>query len=117
MYMRSARALLCFLALAPWLAAQNITGAISGTVTDPTGLPIDGAGVTLTRTSTLATREMSSDARGNFVFGALPPGEYSLVVKQSGFKTIEKSGIVLTASETLSVGELSLPLGDVSEKL
>jgi hypothetical protein len=115
--MRSARVLLCFLVLPPWLAAQNITGAISGTVTDPTGLPISGAGVTLTRTATLATREMSSDVHGGFVFGALPPGEYSLVVKQSGFKTIEKSGIVLTASETLSVGELSLPLGDVSEKL
>ena len=115
--MKIARILLLVLSLAPWLEAQNITGSISGTVTDPTGLPIADAGVTLTRTSTMAQREMRSDIRGDFVFGALTPGEYSITVKQSGFKTVEKSSIMLTASETLSVGQLTLQLGDVSEKL
>jgi hypothetical protein len=115
--MRSVRILLCCLALSPWLEAQNITGTISGTVADPTGLPVEGAAVTLTRTATRAQREMSTDLRGDFVFGALPPGEYALTVKHAGFKTVERSGIMLPASETLSVGPLALPLGDVSEKL
>lgn len=110
-------ACLLWLVLAPWLAAQNITGSITGTVTDPSGLPIQGAAVTLTHNATAAQREMATDVRGDFVFTALAPGEYDVSVKQAGFKTAERSHVTLTASEKLSVGQIALQLGDVAEKM
>lgn len=107
----------CSLLLAAWLPAQTITGSISGTVTDQSSLPIQGATVVLTHTTTGAQRETSTDIRGDFLFSALPPGQYALSVRQQGFKTLERSGITLTASERLSVGQMMLQLGEVAERL
>ncbi len=99
------------------LGAQTITGSITGTVTDPTSLPIANASVQLTHAGTGTQRETVTDLRGDFVFLSLPPGTYSLRVRQQGFKTLERAGIVLTASERLSVGQLVLALGEVAEQL
>jgi hypothetical protein len=97
------------------LSAQTITGSIIGTAKDPSGLAVAGAHVVLTQTATAAKRESKTDARGEFVFTSLQPGEYSVSVGSSGFKTVEKRQIILSASEILSVGELILQVGAVSE--
>ena len=115
--MKIVRSLFCCLVLAVSLPAQNISGSIAGTVTDPSGLPVQGAAVVLTHAATGAQREMKTDVRGDFVFGALAPGQYAIAVRQAGFKTVEKSNVTLTASEKLSIGQLVLQLGDVAEKL
>lgn len=99
------------------LKAQTITGSITGTVVDPTALPIQGATVTLTNTATGAQREMQTDIRADFLFSGLPPGQYSLAVTHQGFKTVERSNIVLSASERLSVGQIALDVGQVAERI
>ena len=115
--MKLARLAACCLLAAVWLAAQTITGSITGTVTDQTSLPVQGATVVLTQGTTGAQREMQTDIRGDFLFSALPPGQYALSVHQEGFKTLERSGIMLTASERLSAGQIVLELGEVAERL
>lgn len=115
--MEKFRIVLCSLLLATRLAGQGINGSIAGTVTDPSGLAVAGAVITLTQTATAAQRTMNTDSQGDFVFGSLPPGEYSISVQQTGFKALDKSGIHLTASERSSVGQLILQLGDTAEKL
>jgi hypothetical protein len=58
----------CILALAAWLLlpaaafAQATTGAISGTVTDPTGAAVPDAAVTIRNLDTGITREVASDS-------------------------------------------------------
>ena len=99
------------------LPAQTITGSITGTVTDPSSLPVQGATVTLTNQATGAQREAQTDARADFLFSGLPPGQYSLSVRASGFKTVERPGIVLSASERLAIGEIVLAVGEVTEKV
>ena len=47
----------------------------------------------------------------------MDPGEYSLLAQAPGFKTLQHTGIRVTASEILSVGNLSLDLGTVDEKI
>ncbi|MBM3758097.1 MAG: TonB-dependent receptor [Acidobacteria bacterium] len=96
-------------------AAQTITGNIVGTVRDPSALPVPGATVTLKQPSTGATRELKSDARGDFRFTNLNPGAYSLTVKADGFKAAERTELILPASETLSAGDIALTVGNVTE--
>src|SRR5215212_5366444 len=88
--------------------AQTITGSITGTVSDQSSLPVQGATVTLTNEATGAQREAQTDARADFLFSGVPPGQYNLSVRSSGFKTVERTGIVLSASERLAVGNIVL---------
>jgi len=102
-----------FLGCSGW--AQTITGTIIGTVKDPSNLPVAGAKVTLTQVSTGLERESTTNERGDFVFASLQPGEYKVAVTASGFKRLEQRSVELSASETLSVGELVLEVGAVAE--
>jgi hypothetical protein len=105
------------LLFASCLQAQTITGSITGTVSDQSSLPVQGATVTLTHQATGSQREVQTDVHADFVFSGLPPGQYSLSVRQSGFKTAERSSIVLSASERLSIGQIVLSVGEMAEKV
>ncbi len=101
---------------APWAApAQTISGTITGTVQDPSGNVIAGARVTLVSERTGEARQGLSADNGAFTFPALPPGLYTVKVEHSGFRPFERRGNVLTATERLSVGNLELQIGTVSE--
>ncbi|MBI4875321.1 MAG: carboxypeptidase regulatory-like domain-containing protein [Acidobacteria bacterium] len=97
------------------LSAQTITGSITGTIKDSSGLAVVGAPVTLIQEATGAVRQAKSGERGDFVFGALQPGEYRLEVTQTGFKKAERRGIMLSAATLLAVGDIVLEVGAVSE--
>jgi hypothetical protein len=103
------------LTAAAW--AQQSTGAITGAVRDSTGAAIAGASLELNSKATGAKRVAQSDGSGSFVFTGIDPGEYRLSAQLSGFKTLERSNIVLTASERLSVGDLTLEIGNVEERI
>ncbi len=109
----------CFVLLVPlfWgtLAGQSITGTIVGSVRDPSGLAVAGAPVALTHAATGALRQGETNERGDFVFSSLQPGEYAVSVSMAGFKKLERLSVMLSANETLSVGELALEVGAVAE--
>jgi hypothetical protein len=96
---------------------QTSTGSIIGTVVDPTDLPVAGARVLLQNAVTSAVREAATDERGAFIFGSLAPGEYNLSVTAGGFKRVEKTGLNLTAAETLATGRLALAIGEPTESI
>lgn len=115
--MNLARFAVWALLLPSGLLAQTITGSISGTIVDQTSLAVSGATVVLTNEATGAVRETKSEGSADFVFSGLAPGPYRLSVTMTGFKTWERKGIVLNASERLAVGQIVLQVGDVAEKL
>src|SRR5436305_13397387 len=82
-------------ALRPDAVAQQITGSVTGTVTDPAGAAVDGATVKLTNAGTGAVQTATSDHEGNFRFLLLPPGTYPLNVSSSGFKSVVRDGLVV----------------------
>jgi Carboxypeptidase regulatory-like domain/TonB-dependent Receptor Plug Domain len=100
-----------------FLNAQSITGTIVGTVLDQSGLVVSQAEVVLTQASTGLERRVSTLENGGFTFTSLAPGEYRLVVKREGFKQAERRNLNLTASETLSVGDIQLQVGSTSESV
>ncbi len=80
--------------LAPPLAAQNIFGRISGTVTDPSGAAVSGAKVVIRNTDTQAARTETTDERGFYVAENLPIGPYSVQIDQPGFKRGSQTGLL-----------------------
>lgn len=89
------------------------SGTVSGTVVDPSNAVVTGATVTLVNTATLATRTTTSNKEGQYVFAFVDPGNYSIKVSKTGFKTTVVAnqqvqvGLQATANVTLQVGETS----------
>src|SRR6266498_3663995 len=101
--------------LAASTAAQSVTGSISGTVTDSAGGIIVGASVALSSDQTGSTRAVTTSDDGRFSFAALQPGVYTIKVEQPGFQTLERRNAVLSANESLALGDLALTAGQVTE--
>jgi hypothetical protein len=97
--------------------AQTTSGTITGNVTDSTGAVVSNASVELTNQQTNVSQTVKALADGNFAFGDVEPGTYSITVHASGFKTFVKRDLVLGASERLSAGSLALQVGSVSQSV
>src|SRR2546425_1763378 len=95
--------------------AQSVTGTISGVVTDPNGAVVGGANVTLQRDQTKDKRDQVTNDSGRFSFAAVQPGIYTLKIEHQGFETLLRTKVVLSANETLALGELPLKTGQVTE--
>ncbi len=94
--------------------SQQITGSITGTVTDPGGAVISGATAKLTNTETGLVVNASSDGAGNFRFLLLPPGKYSLQISAAGFKTFLREDLIVEVDRSIGV-PVALQVGQVSE--
>jgi Carboxypeptidase regulatory-like domain len=106
-----------FLFLSLSLAAQVVTGSISGTVTDQTGAVVDGATIILTNESTNATQKAISSASGTFRFSLLSVGHYTVDVSKEGFRKIRMQGAAVDANNETALGALKLQLGATTESV
>jgi len=66
-------ATLMWLSIASAGMAQNTTGTIVGTVSDPTGSLVAGAQVTAVRSETGESRHVVTNGQGDFTFQLLKP--------------------------------------------
>jgi outer membrane receptor protein involved in Fe transport len=96
------------------ILAQQITGSITGTVTDPTGASVSGATVKVTNMGTGAVQSAATNSSGDFRFVLLPPGNYTLDVTTSGFKSFRRDGIIVEVDRSVAV-PVALQLGQVSD--
>ena len=67
-----------------FLAAQDATGSIRGTVLDSTGSRISQASIVVVNIATSTRYTAASDAEGGFALDLLPPGDYSVRVVADG---------------------------------
>jgi Carboxypeptidase regulatory-like domain len=90
------------------------SGAVVGSVKDPTGAVVNGADVTLIETATNQKQTAITDSAGRFFFPSVPPGEYTLTISAKGFRktTIYKLVVVVDKS---AVVDQSLEVGATSE--
>ena len=98
------------------LAAAQTTGRsnITGTVTDPGGAVISGATVMATNIATNVTTSSATNNTGYFEIDSLDAGTYRISVKAAGFEELVRNGVVLNASDVLSLS-LVLKIGRSSE--
>ena len=69
----------------PMLGQTANTGAIAGTVSDPSGALVPRAAVVINSQSTGETRDLATDGEGNFSVQFLTPGNYDLTVRDRAF--------------------------------
>ncbi|HET7747027.1 MAG TPA: carboxypeptidase regulatory-like domain-containing protein, partial [Vicinamibacteria bacterium] len=96
--------------------SQATTGVIEGTVSDESGAPVPGAGVTIRNTATNFERAVSTDADGRFRGLLLPIGPYRVTVSMAGFATFVRDGFELAVGQTINL-PLTLKVSGVQEEV
>ena len=82
------------------LYAQQITGNLRGTVTDPSGAVVQNAGVAAIQAETGLRRTATTRRDGSYLLLELPVGHYRLEVQAQGFRKYLQEGISLNMNET-----------------
>jgi hypothetical protein len=108
-------ALTTLLSSGAW-AQLRIVGAVSGTVSDPTGAVVANAKVILKDAQTGITKEAASTNGGTFLFPDLAVGSYVVTVSAAGFKTATLTNISVSTNQTADV-RVSLEVGAASETI
>ncbi len=107
--------LVCAGSFADNASAQTLTGQIGGTVVDGQKAVVPGATVSVRNSNTQLVRDTVTDPSGSFVITNLVAGTYDVTVNLAGFKTYVQKGLVLTATERLSLPPIPLELGGIEE--
>jgi len=98
------------MAAASPLMGQATTGQIVGQVVDTLGRPLAGVEVVLEP----AGRRLTTDARGQFVFVAVPPGRHRVQARLIGYRPVEVTDVAVQAGDfvrlpiTLEPGTVTL---------
>ena len=100
-----------------FLGAQTTSASVSGTVQDPSGAVLPGVTVTLTSNTQGNVLTAVTDERGRFVFPIVRPDTYSMKVTLQGFKSLERTTVVVNANDRLALGVLALEVGALTEEV
>jgi hypothetical protein len=92
---------LILLAAALPLAAQSLSGTITGTVKDEQGGVLPGATVTLLGKT--GTRGTTTDAEGGYRFVAVDPGTYALTFELPGFRPKRQDNVAVSIGSASNV--------------
>jgi hypothetical protein len=97
------------------LNAQD-TATIVGTVADSSGAVVPGAKVKVSNPEKGFTRELESNAAGEYLAAKIPLGNYLVEVRSPGFKTLVRSGFAVAVGQTLRV-DLTLTVGEFTQEI
>ena len=89
---------------------------LSGTIQDPSGLPVPKAKVEAEDQATMARYSVLSDERGEYHLVGLPAGQYVLTIEQPGFRKYRQSGITLRLADRTSL-DVKLEVGQSTQSV
>src|SRR5260370_8941547 len=113
MLLRTAVLALCAL---PIHGQTANTGAIAGTVSDPSGALVPRAAVVINSRGTGEKRDLATDAEGNFLVQFLTPGNYDLTVRAAGFEPFILNGVQVQITEVSRL-KIQLALSGAKEQI
>ena len=105
-----------FVVLNPASGQGETTSAIVGWVSDASGAPVAGTGVTVTNKETGLKRFAKSDESGRFNFPQLQPGTYSVKVEAAGFEPQLNDKVLAALGQKQSV-EFTLKVARAMESI
>jgi predicted porin len=91
------------LALCVSSSSAQVSGVVSGTVTDQSGAPIPGAAVTIRNVGTGTTTTIATDGGGRYQASGLPPGRLEIRAGKQGFADETRTGITLASGQNATV--------------
>ena len=101
---RSSSALVTTVVLSASLAhAQTVTGAVTGTVTDPSGAVVANATVTVSNTATGVNTTATTNNSGVYTIRFLPIGPYTVAVSAPGFSPFTTPQFSLSIDQTAKI--------------
>ncbi len=96
------------------MLAQSPKGTITGTISDASGARVPGVEVAAKHIATNLTYQGTSSSDGTFVIPSLPVGAFEVSATVAGFKTFQRTGIVLEVSQRLRL-DIVLEIGTAAE--
>lgn len=91
-----------------------VSGAISGTVTDPQNAVVPGATVTIRSLGTNKEETATTGSEGSFKFNNLQPGTYAVSVKATGFSDFKVEQLIVEVGRASFV-DASLKIAGAGE--
>jgi hypothetical protein len=81
-------------------SAQTVKGTLIGHVLDSSGAVMPNVKVTAKNEQTGTVRDAATNAEGYYLVSFLPIGSYTVTAALSGFRTVEKKGVVVELNKT-----------------
>jgi hypothetical protein len=102
---RAAVAALALISAIPQIltAQTTTTGAINGTIQDPSGASVGTASIHVKNDGTDAELTVTADGEGFFSAGQLQPGSYTVIITASGFTEYKATSVVVEVGKTTSL--------------
>ncbi|HVL03084.1 MAG TPA: carboxypeptidase-like regulatory domain-containing protein, partial [Acidimicrobiales bacterium] len=98
------------------VSGQATTGELTGRVVDTSGDVVPGVTVTMRNEDTGLVRSVVTNESGDYLFVLMPPGRYTVEAELSGFKKIERRGVVVAIGSRQTL-PLQLEVGALTEVL
>jgi len=95
--------------------AQNVTGTLTGIVSDATGAVVPGASVIMKNEASGDIRKTVSNGEGFFSITAVQPGSYQVLVEAKGFQKYEQKGLVFNSGDKRTLSEIILQVGSTND--
>ncbi len=112
----SGLAMLAFLIAARPSWSQEVTAAINGVVTDPSGASVPGAKVTVKDLDRGTVFPATTDAVGRYSLPRLPIGSYEVRAEAAGFQASVQSPVLLVLNQVAQVS-FQLSVGNVNQTI
>jgi hypothetical protein len=94
--------------------SQQVTAAIQGQVTDPSGAPVPNATLTAKDVDRATTFTGSTNAEGIYSLPRIPIGTYEIKAEAKGFQTAAHSAVTLEMNQIARI-DFSMRIGQMTE--
>src|SRR5262245_59817333 len=109
--------LLIFISMGSVLAFGQITqGSLTGTIKDPSQLPVTGASITIKNLLTNEQFKSTTNSEGVFELPSLPPGRYVVSVEVAGFKKTDVQPVIVETARPAHI-DVNLEISSVREEV
>src|ERR1051325_1837001 len=99
------------------LCAQDNSGSIGGSILDAAEAAVPNAKISITNTDrNQVVRTLTTDSTGTYSASFVPVGTYSIRVEAKGFKTEERTGVILNVSDDLLIN-FKLQVGSTTDTI
>jgi hypothetical protein len=96
-------------------AGQGFQAGLRGSIKDAGGV-IPGVEVTLVNEQTNISRSVVTNERGDYAFGSVDPGTYTVKASLQGYKTADRGGIRSGTQQFLTL-DLTMEVGAITENV